>query len=376
MRILFLSRAFPPVIGGIEKQNAEVTQFLGAKTELTLVANTRGKSFLPIFFPLVLVRILAQAWKYDTLLLGDGVLAPFGALAKLFFPRLTVVSIVHGLDITFAKKPGLLARIYSTINIPSLKKLDGLICVSQETKRTALSIGITEERAFVIPNGVDLTFFDGTYQRSDLETLLGQSLIGKKVILRLGRFVRHKGVEWFIRNVMPELPENVILVAAGGVAKSSHPGDSNTFHLCEKAVQELGFEKRVILLPNLPWDQVKILLRTCDIAVAPNIHVPGSMEGFGISVIEASVNTLPIVVSRLEGLQEAVADGENGLFAEPENAADFVEKVNWLLADEERRQDFGTKARAYTLAHYSWDTLSDRYLELLVDIQKSVVNPH
>lgn len=369
MRILFLSRAFPPTIGGIEKQNAEVAEFLAKKTHLTLIANRRGKSFLPFFLPFAMLQILIKAPKHDVLLLGDGVIAPLGAVAKFFFPHLAVVSIIHGLDLTYGKQSGIFAQAYSRINIPSLKKIDGVIGVSAETKRTALSVGIQPEKAFVIPNGVDPIFFDVTHTRTELETLLGQSLDGKKVILRIGRFVRHKGVEWFIRNVMPRLPENIILVAAGGVAAASHPGDSNTFSLCEQVAQELGLEKRVILLPNLPWDQVKLLLKTADLAVAPNIPVSGSMEGFGISVIEAAINKLPIVVSRLEGLQEAVGDGENGLFAEPENADQFVEKINWLLADDARRHEFGERARAYTLEHYSWDKLSERYLETLQKIK-------
>lgn len=371
MNILFVSRAFPPTIGGIEKQNAEVAEFLGKKTSLTLVANTRGKSFLPIFLPWAFLKILLSAKKHDVLLLGDGVLAPLGAIAKFFFPQLTVVSIIHGLDITFAQKSGLFAWLYQQINLPSLKKLDGVICVSKETKTTALSVGILDSRAFVIPNGINPDFFPGIYDRHQLAEFLGRNLSQTKVILRLGRFVRHKGVLWFIREVMPLLPDNTLLVAAGGVAQSSHPGDSNIFPLCEAAIHELHLEERVLLYPNLAWDKVKLLLGTADLAVAPNVPVPGSMEGFGISVIEASINRLPIVVSRLEGLQEAVSDGENGLFAEPENAADFIEKITWLLADDARRTEFGEKARAYTLEHYSWDKLADRYLDVLQTIQSS-----
>lgn len=369
MNILFVSRAFPPTIGGIEKQNAEVAEFLGKKTNLTLIANKRGKSFLPIFLPWALLNMLMHARRTDVILLGDGVLAPLAAFTKLLFPRVKVVSIVHGLDLTFAKKTGVMAKIYASINLPSLRKLDGIICVSQDTKATALSVGIKEERAFVIPNGIDPQFFDGTYSRQELETLLNQKLSEKKVILRLGRFVKHKGVEWFIRNVMPRLPENIILVAAGGVAKGAHPGDHNIFPLCEQAVQELGLKKRVLLYPNLDWDKVKLLLGTADIAVSPNIPVPGSMEGFGISVLEASLNRLPIVVSKLEGLQEAVTDGENGIFAEPGNADDYVEKINALLVDDIRRKDFGEKARQYTLEHFHWDAISDRYLETLQKIK-------
>lgn len=370
MNILFVSRAFPPTIGGIEKQNAEVAEFLGKKTPLTLIANTRGKSFLPLFLPWAFAQIFWKARKHDVLLLGDGVIAPLGAIAKIFSPRLTVVSIVHGLDITFAQQSGLFATLYKHINIPALKMLDGLICVSQNTKAIAESVGVPSAKISVIPNGVDPSFFASTHTRAELEQFLGEDLRDKKVILRLGRFVRHKGALWFIREVMPELPENVILVAAGGVASGAHPGDSNIFPLCEAAIKELGLDKRVKLYPNLPWDKVKLLLATADIAVAPNVPVPGSAEGFGISVIEASLNRLPIVVSKLEGLQEAVADGKNGLFAEPEIATDFVEKITWLLADDTRRKSFGETARAYTLEHYSWDQLAERYLEVLTSIKK------
>ncbi|TXH00712.1 MAG: hypothetical protein E6R05_06595, partial [Candidatus Moraniibacteriota bacterium] len=173
MRALFVSRAFPPTIGGIEKQNAEVAEFLGKKTELTLIANRKGKSFLPLFLPWAMLQILVKASRHDVLLLGDGVLAPLGAIAKFLFPRLTVVSIVHGLDLTFAKKSGFMAKLYASINLPSLRKLDGVICVSQDTKKIALSVGIKEERAFVIPNGIDPDFITGSYTREELATFHG-----------------------------------------------------------------------------------------------------------------------------------------------------------------------------------------------------------
>ena len=378
MRILFVSRAFPPTIGGIEQQNADLAQSLGKESELTLIANRRGKTFLPFFFPFALVRTLLAMPSHDVLLLGDGVLAPLGAIAKIFFPRKAVVSVVHGLDLTFAKKSGLLPGIYRFFHLPALRMLDGLICVSQETKKVALSLGIDDTRAFVIPNGIHPEAFasDPKYTRVALATLLEKDLAGKKVILRLGRFVEHKGVEWFIRNVVPKLPENILFVAAGGVAKKGVPGDQSFFPRCVAATLELGLSDRVILLTNIPANDVQLLLHTADLAVAPNIPVKGTMEGFGISVLEASISELPIVVSRLEGLQEALVDGKNGVFAEPRNAADFIEKINSFLADESRSKAFGVASAEYTREHFGWTKLSQEYLSLLEDFRKSALDTH
>lgn len=378
MKLLFVSRAFPPTIGGIEQQNADLAHFLGIGAELTLIANTRGKFFLPVFFPYALVKTLFLLPRHDVLLLGDGVIAPLGAIAKLFFPKKAVVSIVHGLDLTFAKKTSPLARMYRFFHLPALRSLDGVICVSKQTKEVARSLGIDDTRAFVIPNGIHPDVFakKAEHSREALTALLQKDLTGKQVVLRLGRFVEHKGVEWFIRRVVPKLPEHIIFIAAGGVAKKGVPGDQSFFPRCEQTVRELGLENRVTLLTNISPEAVQLLLHTADLAVAPNIPVTGTMEGFGISVLEASISGLPIVVSRLEGLQEAVIDGENGIFAEPSDANDFAQKITELLADDARRQAFGASSARYTAEHFGWTKLSQEYLSILEDFRKSALETH
>lgn len=357
MKILFVSRAFPPIIGGIEKQNAEVAEFLGKITPLTLVANTKGKNFLPFFLPLALLKILVSGRKHDCILLGDGVLAPLGAIAKFFMPRLTVVSIVHGLDITFAEKSSFLAKLYALINIPSLKKLDGLIAVSQDTKKHAVAIGALESRCFVIPNGIRPDVAKAPkYTRHDLDQLLGIDTAQKSILLTAGRLVRRKGVRWFIEEVIPRLPSQIIYLVAGAGPER---------RMIEETITSKQLTDRVKLLGRVPDETLCLLLTTVDVFVQPNIKVPGDMEGFGIAVIEAATSRRPVVAAKLEGLEEAISDQQNGLFAESQNATDFAMKINWLLADNERRQAFGEKARAYTLEHYSWEHLSQKYFDTL-----------
>ena len=360
LHILFVSRAFPPTIGGIEKQNAEVAEFLAKKTPLTLIANTKGKKFLPLFLPLAFLKILVLGRKHDCVLLGDGVLAPLGAITKFFMPRLTVVSIVHGLDITFAEKSGFLAKLYALINIPSLKKLDGLIAVSQDTKKHAVAIGALESRCFVIPNGIrpDLTKARA-HTRQDLDQLLGIDTTQKSLLLTAGRLVRRKGVRWFIEEVMQRLPSSVIYLVAGAGPEQ---------RMIEEAIISKRLTDRVKLLGRVSDETLHLLLANVDVFVQPNIKVPGDMEGFGIAVIEAASYQRPVIPRRLERLQEAISDQENGLFAESTNATDFVEKINWLLSDDVRRKEFGERARSYTLEHYSWEYLSQKYFDTLKTI--------
>ena len=101
MKILFISRAFPPITGGIENQNAALAEWLPKHATVRTLANPYGKKFLPFFLPYVTLRALVTARQYDVILFGDGVLSIVGFILKKFFPQKKIVSIVHGLDLTY-----------------------------------------------------------------------------------------------------------------------------------------------------------------------------------------------------------------------------------------------------------------------------------
>jgi phosphatidylinositol alpha-1,6-mannosyltransferase len=369
LRILFISRAYPPVWGGVEMQNYGIAKALSVSTEVRIIANGRGKKFLPFFLPWVILKSLFILASYDVVLFGDGVLSPLGVFLKFFYKKKKFISIIHGLDITFAHKRSLLGKIYRTINIPSLKKLDKLIMVGNETINQAVRVGISRERCVFIPNGLDVDEIKADYTRLDLEKLLNKKIDEKKIMFRGGRIVKHKGVEWFIKQVMPRLPKNYILVAAGCAVAAKTAGDENNYPNCVKAVKELGLENRVKFFINLSREDIKILFNTCDVFIQPNIKVPGSMEGFGITAIEGAACERVVLASNIEGLKDAIKDGKNGILLDSGNAKVWENKIKEVLENDNFRQDFGKKAREFVKENFAWEKISKRYLE---EIEKTL----
>lgn len=354
MRILFLSRAYPPVVGGIENMNYELSQWLPRYASVTTIANTQGKKFLPFFLPWIAIRSVWLARQHDVVLLGDGVLGIVGALLKVMYPQKTVVCIVHGLDITFTSK------IYQTFWVKRfLPALDALIAVGNETIRVGVRHGIHEDRFVFIPNGVDTQKFLRTHTRDELAALLGESLEGKYLLVTSGRLAKRKGVAWFIRSVLPLLHENCIYIVAG---------DGADKHNIQAAIQESGMAKRVRMLGFTDATTRELLLNTCDLFIQPNIRVAGDMEGFGISVIEAVASELPVVASRLEGLQDAITDGKSGFLVEPENPIAYKEKIEQLLQDSGTRKNFAKQARVYVREHFDWSIIAQKYTKTLRNI--------
>jgi glycosyltransferase involved in cell wall biosynthesis len=371
MKILFISRAYPPVWGGIERQNFGIAKALSKKTETCIIANKKGKKNLPLFLPWVALKTLFIMRNFDVVLFGDGVLAPIGAVLKIIYKKKKFCSIVHGLDITFARKKTLLGKLYRLINIPSLRKLDKLIMVGNETIAQAETFKILREKCVFIPNGLDINFIVSKDTRAELEKLLGFDIAEKKIIFRGGRFTRHKGVEWFIRSVMPVLPESYILVAAGGAIANATAGDENNYANCLKAVSDMGLEDRVKLIVNIKQKDMNTIYNTCDVYISPNIKVSGTMEGFGITAIEAAACGRVVLASNLEGLKDAIKNGENGFLIEPENVDAWAKEIKKVLENNEYRRDFGEKARKFIEKNYTWENISRRYLE---EIEKVIAS--
>jgi phosphatidylinositol alpha-1,6-mannosyltransferase len=351
MRLLFISRAYPPVIGGIENQNHALSVWLPEVAETRTIANRHGKKALPWFLPFAFLKAALLLPRYDAVLLGDGVLAGVGAALKILFPKKTVFSIVHGLDLTY--QSGLYQRWWVRRFLPAL---DGLIAVSEATRQEALARGLAPEKVQVIPNGIDPEDFADDFARSDLEALLDRSLDSVLVLVTAGRLTRRKGVLWFIEQVLPHLPENVLYVVAG---------DGPERERLERARNASPAKDRILLLGRVENHDRNVLLHTADIFVQPNIPVAGDMEGFGIAVIEAALCGRPVVASDLEGLRDALALGRNGILVSPEDPTAFVSALLPLLQSEAERQALGEQASRYTREHFAWPAIVKRYRQAL-----------
>ncbi|MFA5985805.1 MAG: glycosyltransferase family 4 protein [Parcubacteria group bacterium] len=368
LRILFISRAYPPVFGGIENQNYGIAHALKDITPTTILANTKGKKFLPFFLPYALCKMLFLLPRHDAVLFGDGVLSPLGRIAHIFYPHKKFISIVHGLDITYAQKNSLLGKVYRTVNIPALRHMDKLIAVGTHTITEAVRFEIDRDRCTFIPNGIDPQEYFFTHTREELAQLLHTDLTDKKVILRMGRFVPHKGVAWFLDQVMPFLPRDIIFVAMGGAVSNTTAGDDNVLPLAQKMVEKHNLHDRVFLLPNRPDAEKIILFNTVDLVISPNIDIPGSMEGFGINAVETATCERVVIASNFQGLKDAVHDGKNGFLIEHENAQMWIKKIIEVLSDDFDRESFGKNARLYTIEHFSWEKIAQKYLDVLKNL--------
>jgi len=98
--------------------------------------------------------------------------------------------------------------------------------------------------------------------------------------------------------------------------------------------------------------------------------LPSYREGFGTSVIEASLLELPIICSDTYGLAETIIENETGLRHEVKNVSQLYNQMKLLVQNEETRTVLGKNGRKYVLEHFSADEISLQWLTFYKDILK------
>jgi glycosyltransferase involved in cell wall biosynthesis len=103
-----------------------------------------------------------------------------------------------------------------------------------------------------------------------------------------------------------------------------------------------------------------------DIVAGSLLHLNTSQgEGWGLCVLEAAALGVPTVAYDVEGLRDAVRDGETGWLVRPgEQLADVVERAAKELADPARREQVAARCRDWA-ARLSWDRSTARMADLV-----------
>ena len=228
-----------------------------------------------------------------------------------------------------------------------------VFAVSEFSKRQIVeTYGVDDSKVHITPPGLNPVDVPDDWR--DVLSRMGLDLRGKKVLSFVGVLDPRKNVE-FLFDVMERLPDDVVLLIAGG--DPSHMKGRLERLKAECARRRL--DERVRFLGTVTGAQKGAVLAGTDVFVFPSL-----LEGFGMAVVEAMSVGVPCVVSDRASLPEIVEDGVNGFLANPEDASDFASKIVRLLENSELRRKFSEAGRA-TAAKYSWRNTAYRQLRVL-----------
>ena len=216
-------------------------------------------------------------------------------------------------------------------------------------------------------NGIDTTFFSPD-QVTELERVTLREKLNIQpddfVFVFVGRIVSDKGINELIKAfsqlqaVENNEPAGIKLLLVGGLENDLDPLNPETLAEINqnKDIISVGFQQDVRSF----------------FAIADALIFPSYREGFPNVVMQAGAMGLPSIVSDINGCNEIIIEGENGLIIPSKNVEKLKEKMLTLAKDKNLYTKLKGNSRRMIENRYEqsvvWNALLEEYEGLLQSV--------
>lgn len=337
--VVFVSRKWPPAVGGMETYSLRLAETLEPHVRLTRIVlpgradgSPPGALALMVFGVKTFLRVATRHRDTDVVHIADMASWPIALGARLSRKPPAIVLSAHGTDVTFPLRGGFVGKFYGMYLKLGARLLTGpdVIANSAATEAAARDCGFTSTK--IVPLATDFT-----RQLADVDC---------NRLLFSGRIIPLKGLSWFVREVLENLPAEITLAVAGTV--------------WDETEAECLDHARVTYLGRLDQKALAVEFARALAVVVPNVPVDtGQFEGFGLVAVEAAAAGGVVLASDHGGLREAVKDGTTGFSLAAGNAAAWISKITFVRNWSDReRQAFTDRASATTSEAFGWERVA------------------
>ena len=199
----------------------------------------------------------------------------------------------------------------------------------------------------VIPDGVNLDTFQPVQRDTN----------PKKVrILSIGRLIPRKGFQFLIQ-ALPHVIENTECEFEIEIV-----GDGPYQVELIKLAENLNVISHIHFSGSIPYSDLPKKYYDADLFILPSLA-----EGMPLVVLEAMGTGLPIIASRVQGIEELVAENVNGALFNPGDVDELANCLIRLINDGEMRIEMGNRSTE-KVAPFDWKNIADAYLTFYEEI--------
>jgi len=355
MRVTFLSRDFPPRIGGIgdhtdhlagelARRGHEVTVLCAPPAEPRDAFTVRAD--VPRWDATGIARLLravdasrpdAILWQYNPFMLGRRGLAPAsGRLARALARGAPLIVLAHELWFPWGREglKGFLWAVAQRVQTASVLRAADAVVVTTDAR--ARSVARLHRRVRVVPIGANIE--PGDAPATDARESLG--------IPPDAFVVTHFGSVGPGRNLAPAFEAVARLRARGVDARLVLAGNTGPFE------RPLALNGSMQTTGVLPREQLSSVLAASDVYLHPDPAGPAA--GRRGSLTAALAHGLPIVAYRGPDIPPQLQDGRNVVLVEPVLRA-LADALGAIAADPGHARRLGEAARETYRSVFSWE---------------------
>jgi glycosyltransferase involved in cell wall biosynthesis len=253
-----------------------------------------------------------------------------------------------------------------------LINIDRLICLlatkiipeGNGVKRDLIEFRITRKDLNVIANGnfngIDLDYFNrDIYSENEIKEFRKKYSFSTDEVIYvfIGRMVHDKGIEELVRAFSSMAKEhiNARLLLIGYFEKELDPVSPDVVELINNG-------ERITYLPF--QEDIRPFLAISDVFVFPSYR-----EGFPNSVLEAGAMGLPCIVTNINGSNEIIKDGVNGVIVSKKNVHELEDALVFLYCNLLVRDNMSKVARQMISSRYDRNLVQQELLKMYLELE-------
>ncbi len=225
-----------------------------------------------------------------------------------------------------------------------------------------------DSRLTMVPCGFDSAEFS-PMPRSRAREQLGLPQ-DEFIVLQLGRLVPRKGIDNVIRalalarELLPARSRLRLLVVGGD---GPVPDDARTPEIgrLRRVAAECGVADQVSFTGHRQRAELRRYYAASDVFVTTPWYEP-----FGITPLEAMACNIPVLASRVGGLQYSVADGATGFLVPPHDPQALARRIVELQQNPVLAAALGYAGGRRARAMFTWDRVVDSLLDVYASVRR------
>ena len=178
-----------------------------------------------------------------------------------------------------------------------------------------------------------------------------------KIVGFVGLLEERKGVHYLIDamyKVIKEVPDSKLIIIGNGDRKYKDV-------LLNRCI-ELGIRKNIIFTGHIKNAQG--LIRLFDVFVLPSIE----FESFGLVILEAMLNKVPVISTDVGGIPEIIEDGKTGFVVKAKDVDMLADRIIYLLKNKNIAIKMGESGYNKLISEFTADKMAKKYEALVKDL--------
>ena len=267
-------------------------------------------------------------------------------LEKNILDRTKTFCLIHSKEINHPVGSSLNKRVLN-----ALAKADHVIANSKFTKEFAVKLGV--KNVTVINPGCNYPIPINEEAKEFAKNIYGNASPKLITVSRLDGRKSHNNVLMTIKNLLPKFP-NLKYVSVG-------EGDEGNNLL--KLRKYLKLENNVELIFKSTEQEKVALIEQSDVFVMPSVIYKKSVEGFGITYIEAASYGKPSIGGIYGGEGDAIKSGQTGYLCNGNDLNAIYDTLIKILTNNQFKE-LGANALEFS-KDFSWEKIIKKYISLI-----------